>query len=158
MCVVSIKVPIRKKSCCVNTLVCLILLWSNKCRTTMLRLLLLYQSWLTEIYICRKPRPTRDYKLHSQWCSCFCFSILSVLYTQDTLVLNFEIGHFARHFLFHSFSVAMKGIQFTQLHCHISFLLFIWLTTCFLSSCGLARFTPCKQWLFRLHIQHATHL
>ena len=32
---------------------------------------------------------------------------------------------------FLSFCVAMKAIQFTQLHCHISFLSFVWLTTCF---------------------------
>ena len=34
--------------------------------------------------------------------------------------LNFKVNHFARHFLFFSFGVAMKGIQFTQLRCHIS--------------------------------------
>ena len=65
------------------------------------------------------PPETRHvtYKLHSQGCSCFrFFSILPVLRTQDTfaLVLNFEVGHFARHFLllsfFLPFRVAMKGI------------------------------------------------
>ena len=50
------------------------------------------------------------------------FSVLLVFYTQDTFepFLNFKVGHFAHHFLFLSFSVAMKGIQFTQLRCHIS--------------------------------------
>ena len=78
------------------------------------------------------------YKLHFQQRSCFRFSILSVLYMQDTfaLVLNFMVGHFARHFLFLSSGVAMKGIKFTQLHCHIWFLCFIQFTTCFLSSRG----------------------
>ena len=50
------------------------------------------------------------------------FSVLPVLNTQDTFApfLNFKVSHFARHFLFLSFGVAMKGIQFTQLRCHIS--------------------------------------
>ena len=72
------------------------------------------------------------------------------------LVLNFEVGHFACHFLFLSFSVAMKGIQFTQLRSHISFLSFIHLTTCFLSSCRWL-LDSYKCWLFCLHIQHTTH-
>ena len=46
-------------SCRINTLVCTLLLWNNKCHTTMLRLLILYCFWLTEICICRNPRPTR---------------------------------------------------------------------------------------------------
>ena len=40
--------------------------------------------------------------------------------------------------------------------CHISFLLFIWLTICFLSSRGRLLDSR-KCWLFRLHIQHTTH-
>ena len=93
-------------------------------------------------------------KLHSQRCSHFRFSILKVLYTQDifTPFSNFEVGHFAQHFLFLSFSVAMKGIQFTQLCCHISFLSF---TTHFLSSRGRL-LNSRKRRLFCLHIQHAT--
>ena len=73
------------------------------------------------------------YKLHSQRRSRFHFSILPVLYTQDTFMpfLNFKVGHFSCHFLFLSLGVAIKGIQFTLLHCHISFLLFTWFTTCF---------------------------
>ena len=66
---------------------------------------------------------TRAYKLHSQRRLRFrFFSVLPVLYTQDTFApfLNFKVGHFVRHFLFLSFDVAMKGIQFTQLRCHIS--------------------------------------
>ena len=81
-------------TCHVNTLVCIVLLWSNKC-PTMYRLLL---------YTNPVPPETRrmTYKLHSQQRSRFRFSILPVLYMQDTfvLVLNFEVGHFARHFLF----------------------------------------------------------
>ena len=69
--------------------------------------------------------------------------------------LNFEVGHFARHFLFLSFCVAMKGIQFIQLRCHISFLSFTRLTTYFLSSrIRLLNSRKCR--LFRLHIQHTT--
>ena len=120
-------------------------------------MLLLYWFWLTEI--CSISPETRrvTYKLHSQWHSCFHFSILPVLYTQDTFApfSNFEVSHFACHFLFLSFSVAMKGIQFTQLHCYISFLSFTQLTTYFLSSCGWL-LNSCKRQLFHLHIQHAT--
>ena len=81
---------------------------TNATTTTMLRLLLLYQFWLAEIYICHKFCPTRDemrcmtYKLHSQGRSCFrFFSILLALHMQDTfaLILNFEVSHFACHFL-----------------------------------------------------------
>ena len=57
---------------------------------------------------------------------------------------------------FLSYGVAMKGIQFTQLRCHISFLSFIWLTTCFLSSRGQLLDSR-KHRLFHLYIQHATH-
>ena len=106
------------------------------------------------------PLETRGmtYKLHSQWHSRFYLSILPVFYTQSTFVpfSNFEVGHFAHHFLFLSFGVVMKGIQFTQLRCHISYLLFTWFTTCFLSSRGRL-LNSCKCWLFCLHIQHDTH-
>ena len=127
-------------------------------------MLLLYWFWLTKICICRKPDPTRDetrrviYKLHSQWHSYFWFSILPVLYTQDTFVpfSNFEVGHFVCHFLFLSFAVAMKVIQFIQLRCHISFLLFTRLTTYFLSIRG-RMLNSCKRRLFHLHTQHTTH-
>ena len=85
----------------------------------------------------------------------FFFSILPVLYTQSTFApfSNFEIGHFVCHFLFLSFGVVMKGIQFTQLRCHISFLLFTLFTTCFLSGRGRL-LNSHKRWLFCLHIQH----
>ena len=54
------------------------------------------------------------------------------------------------------FDVAMKGINSTQLCFHISFLSFVQLTTCFLSSRGQLLDSR-KHWLFCLHIQHATH-
>ena len=54
------------------------------------------------------------------------------------------------------FGVATKGIYSTQLHCHISFLSFVWLTTCFLPSQGWL-LDSCKCRLFCLHIQYATH-
>ena len=53
------------------------------------------------------------------------------------------------------FGVAMKGIQSLQLRCHISFLSFVWLTTCFLSS-QEQLLNSHKHQLFCLHIQHAT--
>ena len=83
---------------------------TNARTTTMLRLLLLYQFWLAEICICHKPRPTRDKMCDPQIAPPRAlmlpfFSILLALYTQDTfvLVLNFEVGHFACHFLLLSF-------------------------------------------------------
>ena len=70
----------------------------------------LYQFWLVEICICHKPRPTRDKTRDLQialpWTLMLLFfSILLALLTQDTfvLVLNFEFGHFACHFLLLSF-------------------------------------------------------
>ena len=78
--------------------------------TTMLRLLFLYQFWLAKICICHKPGPTRD-ETHDlqitppRTLMLPFFSILPALHTQDTfsLVLNFEVGHFTRHFLLLSF-------------------------------------------------------
>ena len=99
----------------------------------------------------------RTDKLHSQRLSCFRFSVFPILYTQNTFASfsNFKVGHFARHFLFLSFGVAMKGIQFTQLRCHISFLSFTRLNTCFLSRRGRL-LNSRKRRLFCLLIQHAT--
>ena len=123
-------------------------------------MILLYRHWLTEICICRKPRPTRnetrDLQIALPPMLMLSFSILPVLYTQDTFApfSNFEVGHFARH-LFLSFGVAMKRIQFTQLRCHISFLSFTRLTTCFFSNRW--RFLNSRnRRLFCLHIQHVT--
>ena len=80
----------------------------------MLRLLLLYQFWLAEICICHKPHPTRDKTCDLQialpkMLMLPFFSILLVLHTQDTftLVLNFEVGYFAHHFLLLSFFLLM---------------------------------------------------
>ena len=109
-------------------------------------------GWLKFAYVTNPVLPeTRHvtYILHS---------VLPALQTQDTftLILNFEVGHFACHFLLLSFGIAMKGIQSSQLCYHISFLSFIRLTTCFLSSWGWL-LDSCKRRLFCLHIQHATH-
>ena len=85
----------------------------------------------------------RAYKLPSQWLSCFRFSVLPVLYTQDTFApfLNFKVGHFSHQFLFLSFSVAMKGIQFIQLRCHISSLVHsVHYMFYFIQSCKIAEF------------------
>ena len=100
-------------------------------------------------------------KLHSQGRSCFCFFYISgTPHARHIRTLwNFEVGPFIRHFLllsfFLSFDVAMKGIQSTQLHCHISFLSFVRLTTCFFLSCWGWLLDSRKLRLFCLHIQHA---
>ena len=124
-------------------------------------LLLLYRFWLTEICICCKPHPTRD-KMHDLQIELPTTLMLLFFYTSGTLHARhicaiFELWGrlFCSSLLFFSFGVATKGIQFTQLRCHISFLSFTWLTTCFLSSCGRL-LKSCKRQLFCLHIQHAT--
>ena len=121
-------------------------------------MLLLYWFWLTEICMCHKPRPTRDkmcdLQIALQWRSYCRFSIVPVLYTQDTFTpfFNFEVGHFDHHFFFLSFGAAMKGSQFTQLYCNIWLLSF---TTCFLSGRGrLLNSRKCR--LFCMHIHHST--
>ena len=132
-------------TCRVNTLVCTILL-------------LLYWFWLTEICICHKLCPTRDethdlQTAHPMTLMLPFFCTSSTLHTKHIRPI-FEL--WGRPFcssllVFFSFGGAMKGIPFTQLCCHISFLLFTWLITCFfLSSRG------CKCRLFCLHIEHAT--
>ena len=104
----------------VNTLVCTILQWSNKCPSPKC-FFYTGSGWPKFAYVSNPvPPETRrvTYKLLSQWRSCFLF-----FFTSGT-------PH-TRQFMFLSFGVAMKGIQFTQLRCHISFLSFTWLTTCF---------------------------
>ena len=105
-------------TCCINELVCTILLWSNKCPSPQC---FFYTSsgWLKFAYVTNPILPeTRHvtYKLHSHRHSCFHFSIFPILYMQDTFTpfSNFEVGHLAYTFLFLSFGVAMKGIQFTH--------------------------------------------
>ena len=85
------------------------------------------------------------------------FFILPALHMQDTFMLdlNFQVGHFACQFLLlSSFWLATKGIHSTQLRCHISFLSFVQLTTCSLSSRGRS-LDSYKHQLFCLHIQYA---
>ena len=104
--------------------------------TTMLRLLLLYQFWLAEICIC----PTRDEMRNLQIAPPKMLMLLVFVYTSGTpharhVRACFELWGrpFCSSFLsfFLPFGVAMKEIHSTQLCCHISFLSFIWLTTCF---------------------------
>ena len=129
----------------------------------MLRLFLLYQFWLGKICICHKPSPTRD-ETHDQQIALpkmlmlLFFSILPVLHTPKTLalVLNLEVGHFARHFLLLSFwccyernSIHIVSLShFISLVCsaHHQF---------FLSSQGQLLDSR-KRRLFCLHIQHTT--
>ena len=69
-----------------------------------------------------------------------------LIYTSDTpharhICAHFELWGRPFHSLFLAsfflpFTVAMKGIHSTQVCCHISFLSYIWLTTCFLSNWG----------------------
>ena len=62
-------------------------------------------SWLKFAYVAN-PVPSEmrcvTYKLPTQRCSCFRFSILPVLYMQDKFApfSNFEVGHFAYHLFF----------------------------------------------------------
>ena len=105
-------------TCRVNTLVCTILLWSNKCHTTMLRLHLLYRFWLTKICIYGKLRPAKD-KTRDQQTAPLTTLMLLFFYTSGTLHArhiraSFELwgGLFCSSLLV-SFGVAMKGIQFT---------------------------------------------
>ena len=119
---------------------------------------------LIECITCHKLHPTRD-KSHDLQIALpnilmllFFFSILPVLHTQDTftLVLNFEVGHFAHHFLLLSFFwcyFERNSIHTASLSHFISF---VRLTTCFLSSQGRL-LNSGKHRLFRLHIQHTTH-
>ena len=123
------------------------------------RLLLLYQFWLTETYIYCKPRSTRDEMCDLQ-IALPRMLMLPFFYISSTphvrhICTSFEL--WGRPFCSSlSFGVTIKGIQFTQLCCHISFLSFLWLTTCFLSSRGWLLDSH-KHWLFCLHIQPATH-
>ena len=88
-------------TCQVNTLVCTILLWSNKCPSPQC-FFYTGSGWPKFAYVTNPvPPETRRMtnKLRSQWHSCFRFSIHSVLYTQDTFTpfSNFEDSHFACH-------------------------------------------------------------
>ena len=125
-------------------------------------MLLLYPFWLTEICICHKPHPTRD-EMRDLQIALPMTLMLPFFYTSRTLHVShihaiFEL--WGRPFclsLLVSFGVAMKGIQFTQLRWHISFLSFTRFTTCFLSSRGRL-LNSHKHQRFHLHIQHATNL
>ena len=98
------------------------------------------------------------YKLHSQGCSCFYFffSILLVLHTQDTfaLVLNFEVGHFTRHFLLLSFFFLV--LLWKEFNPH-SFVATFHFSHLFSSPPVFIKLDSCERQLFCLRIQHATH-
>ena len=130
-------------TCHINTLARSVLQWSNN--TTMLRLFLLYQFCLAEICICHKPCLTRD-ELCDQQIAPPRTLMLSFLFNTSGIPharhvhAHFELwgrpfcSSLLASFFLHSFihfDVAMKGIYSTQLHCHISFLSFIWLTPVF---------------------------
>ena len=129
----------------VNTLVRSVLLRRNNATTTMLRLLFLYQFWLAEIFKCHKPRPTRDETCDLQIASPRTLMLPGFFfYTSGTPHARHVRAHFelrGRPFcssllvsFFLPFGVAMKGIHSTQLRCHITFLSFVRLSACFLSS------------------------
>ena len=97
-------------TCRVNTLVHSVLLWSNKCNNNNAKITPfipvqagsnLHMSQ-TPSHQTRDPRPTNCTPKDAQTSV---FSTLPVLHTQDTFapVLNFEVGHFVRHFLVLSF-------------------------------------------------------
>ena len=86
--------------------------------------------------------------------------MLPGLYRQDTFTpfLNFEVGHFAWHFLFVSFFLCgyeRNSIQTASLS-HFIFLIHSVHNLFFLSSRRRQLLSSCKHWLFYLHIQHAT--
>ena len=124
-------------------------------------MLLLYQFYLTKICVCHKPCPTRD-ETHDLQIVLPTTLMLLFFYTSSTLQarhIRIIFKLWGRSFclsLLVSFYVAMKGIQFTQLRCHISFFSFIQFTTCFLSSWGWLLDSR-RHRLFYLHIQNATH-
>ena len=143
------------------------LLWSNKCNNNNAEItpfISVLVSW--NLHMSQTPVPPEiirvTYKLHPQGRSCFCF----FFYTSGTpharhIRTHFELwGGPFRSSLFASFfllfGVAMKGIHSTQLRFHISFISFIRLTTCFLSSRGWLLDSRERR-LFCLHIHHASH-
>ena len=122
---------------------------------------LLYRFWLTEICICRKPRPTRDeiYKLHSQRRSYFRFFLYFRYSTHETHSCHFSTLSSAillvTFCLFLSFFVAMKGIHTTSLSHFISLIHSV--HHLFFLSSRRRLLNSHKSRLFRLDIQHATH-
>ena len=121
-------------TCRVNTLVCAILRWSNKCPSPQC-FFYTGSGWLKFAYVANAvPPETRHVTYKTALPTTL---VLPFFYTSGTLHARhiraiFEL--LGRPFRLY---VAMKGIQFPQLRCHISFLLFTRLTTCFfLSSRG----------------------
>ena len=99
-------------NCRVNTLVCSVLLWSNKCNnpnnaenTPLIPVLAGRNLHISQnpSHKWRDPWPT-NCTPRTPMLRGFFFSILPELHMQVTfaLVLSFEVGHFARHFLFFS--------------------------------------------------------
>ena len=148
-------------TCSINTLDCTILL--SKQWMPLPTMLLLYRFWLTKICICCKPWPPKD-EMHDIQITLLMMLMLlffhpsSALHARHTCAIfelwgrPFYLSLFVCFFL--SFFEAMKGIQFTQLCCHISFFWFIQFTTCFLSSRGRL-LNSRKRQLFCLLIQQA---
>ena len=100
-------------------------------------MLLLYRFWLTEICICHKPRPTRD-ETRGLKIAPSTTLIIPFFNSSGTLHARhiraiFELWGrpFYSSLLVSFFDVAMKGIQFTQIRGHFSFLSFTRPTTCF---------------------------
>ena len=98
-------------TCCINTLVRSVLLWSNKCNNNNNAEITPFIPVLAggNLHM-SQTLPTRDETCNLQMALSRMlmlpfFSILPVLHMQDilTLVLNFEEGHFVRHLLLLSF-------------------------------------------------------
>ena len=93
-----------------NTLVYSVLLGKQQMQQQCWDYSLLYQFWLAEICICHKPRPIRDETCNLQitlprtlMLPFFIYFWHSTCKIHWRLVLNFEVGHFAHHFLLLSF-------------------------------------------------------
>ena len=153
-------------SCWVNTLVCSVLLWSNKCNnnnnaeiTPFIPVLAGQNLHMSQ---------TLSHHRQDTWptnCTPKDTHASVSFYTSGTPHARHNCARFelwGRPFyssllasFFLPFGVAMKGIQSTQLHCHISFLSFIQLITCFSSGRGRLLDSR-KHRLFWLHIHHTT--
>ena len=130
-------------TCRVNTLVCSVLLWSNKCNNNNAEItpyipVLAGRNLHMSQTLSHQKRAVLPTNCTPKDAYASVFFFPSVTPHARHIRASFEIwGRPFRLSLFASFflpfGVAMKGIQSTQLRCHISFLSFIRLSTCFFS-------------------------
>ena len=141
-------------TCHINTLVCIILLWSNQ--MPLPTMLLLYWFWLTKICICHKPCPTRV-EMRDQQIALPTTLMLLFFYASGTLHSRHICAIFelwGRPFCL-SLLVSFFGCCYESNSIHTASL------SHFISLVHLAHhlffIQPWTVAEFRLHIQHATH-